>query len=595
MCHRQARDTRVSWFLFPLEPGTKRPKFGFAWKELSSNDPAQIEIWRDQGYDLGVDLGKSGLFVFDPDSAEGEAFFLGLSLPETYTVQTTRGKHRYYAGHGPSTTHRLSLGLDTKGDGGYAVWEADDRDVIDGRIPVPLPSHVVPMINVRKDNKPAATDDQDAPFDVERATVYIKGLAPVREKVDGVDDRTYKAFATLKDLGISEDKAVELMLEHYKCEPQDERYQAFLERKAYNAYFYGQNQAGARAIGTADPLQRFGSVAAVGLVNADENPYRLWDIEEIEDEPPVSWLVDNIIPAETHGVFYGPKKQGKTFVVAHLVLPLAVAGKNVLYYSGEGGKAFVQKRLKAWREAHTNYPTKVPHFKLNKRFPNIMDADQVNRWMDGLEDRGFNPDVMVIDTYARVMSRAGLSENDPLDVGKYVNFMEEFKEQRDCTVITIAHSGKDLAKKARGATTLLDAADFSYEVTADWPNKAIHVRGEDMKDAEPVDMFFEAVPRSDSLILSGITESEYRKLTHTQDLYHASSIGLALANLGASSEEHAVTAYVLARALHHPKFAEPELETSATIDRIARKLAALGKGRLEQYCHGQKWWVPEDD
>ena len=593
----------MSWKIFPITPGAKTPALEGDWRKHATSDPHVIEGWRAAGYDLAVDCGASGLFVIDIDGEEGERNFLEVAAaqcPPTYSIRTPRGgRHLYYAGVGPSSVGTKVSGLaakiDTRGQGGYVVWEGPGYELDEAApaVVAPLPAWVLPALNQRVDHKPAATSDQDTPWQLRQARAYIQGLAPVVQG-QGADATTYQLAATLKDLGVSEDKAVELMLELYDCQPQDERYEAFIERKVNNAYHYGQNEAGAKAI-SADPLQRFGSVAAVGLVDADENPYRLWDIEEIEDEPPVSWLVDNIIPAETHGVFYGPKKQGKTFVVAHLVLPLAVAGKNVLYYSGEGGKAFVQKRLKAWREAHTNYPTKVPHFKLNKRFPNIMDADQVNRWMDGLEDRGFNPDVMVIDTYARVMSRAGLSENDPLDVGKYVNFMEEFKEQRDCTVITIAHSGKDLTKKARGATTLLDAADFSYEVTADWPNKAIHVRGEDMKDAEPVDMFFEAVPRSDSLILSGITESEYRKLTHTQDLYHASSIGLALAKLRAGSEEHAVTAYVLARMLHHPKFAEPELETSATTDRIARKLAALGKGRLEQYCHGQKWWVPEDD
>ena len=75
-----------------------------------------------------------------------------------------------------------------------------------------------------------------------------------------------------------------------------------------------------------------------------------------DDEP--LWLIDNLIPAgPSLGVIFGPPKSGKTFLVAHMFLHVAmgrhycgcaVQQGGVIYITKEGVRGF-QRRMMAAR------------------------------------------------------------------------------------------------------------------------------------------------------------------------------------------------------------------------------------------------------
>ncbi len=114
-----------------------------------------------------------------------------------------------------------------------------------------------------------------------------------------------------------------------------------------------------------------------------------------------------------------------------------------------------------------------------------------------------------------------------------------------------------------------------------------------MKSAKRFEpLHYEAIPHDDSLVVRGITASAYRSLTTVEDAFNSRSVGAALAKVGAVDPAHAVTVHVLASTLYVAQIDEPELEVQAKLDRIARKLSALGKGRLEQYISSAGWSFP---
>lgn len=590
------------WKLFPISPGTKVPALEGDWREHSTDDPEQIEAWRDQGYDLAVDCGASGLLVVDPDGEDGLAAAAQMDLPATYTMRTPRGgKHLYYTGVGPTSVQKLGPKVDTRGTGGYVVWEGPGYELIEDRPVAPLPAWILPALQMRKDHKLSQVGSLDLPQNVKRAVAYLEIRKPAIEG-EGGNEHTYKTAAALRDLGLSHDKALDLLLDwNERCVPPWE--EEDLERLVVNAWSYGQNEEGAQAFDF-DPATRFQGIN-VEYVPQDISPsrFRLWSLAEARQRPAPTFLFDGLLPARSFGVAYGPMENGKTWLLLDTALRIATgmslsgqaAGKprDVVFFAGEGFEDLVHSRVRAWCDYHGIDPD-VPHFHLLESFPNITDEDEIDEMVAEVTKRCSDVALILIDTYARAMAEAGLSENDPLDVMKFVRQMEVLKRGFGCTVIAVHHSGKDLDRQARGSNSLMAAADFGWEITAQWGVNALQLKCAKMKAARRFDpLYYEAVPHDDSLVVRGITANEYHALTRVEDIMSSRNVGKALARLGASNPGEAVTSHVLASALYTPEVGEPEAEVQARIDRMARKLAALGKGRLEHYLTKAGWSFPE--
>ena len=70
--------------------------------------------------------------------------------------------------------------------------------------------------------------------------------------------------------------------------------------------------------------------------------------------------------------------------------------------------------------------------------------------------------LVVVDTLARAMTG---NENPPDDMGKFVAACGRIREACEGHVLIVHHSGKDLAKGARGHSSLRAATDVELEVT----------------------------------------------------------------------------------------------------------------------------------
>jgi hypothetical protein len=116
-------------YLFPLRRRGKLPAHK-GWRDEATRDPATVERWIADGYNLGVETEKSGLIVIDcdvkHDGVDGIANFLAMCgglEPETLTVETASGGRHYYF-FGPavkSTASVVAPGVDVKSRGGYVV------------------------------------------------------------------------------------------------------------------------------------------------------------------------------------------------------------------------------------------------------------------------------------------------------------------------------------------------------------------------------------------------------------------------------------------------------------------------------------------
>lgn len=115
--------------VFPCVAGDKRPLLKHGFHEASS-DAVQLAKWNKKWPDANwaVATGsESGVFVADIDSAEADAWWESLWIPEGAVVETPRGgRHIYYSYDGDGLDLGITNGtihekFDTRGNGGYVM------------------------------------------------------------------------------------------------------------------------------------------------------------------------------------------------------------------------------------------------------------------------------------------------------------------------------------------------------------------------------------------------------------------------------------------------------------------------------------------
>jgi hypothetical protein len=256
-----ARGFRV----FPLLPGSKEPPKGVAGVTRATTDAATIRAWfaADPAINYGVAAG-SGLLVVDVDGEQGEASLAKLeaehgTLPATLTVGSpSNGRHLYMRGDDVSNSAgKIGPGIDIRSAGGYVVgpgsyfanaerrpdkragWYAIANDVAPAAAPPWLMLMAGEAKQRERDQAPVAK--QDAPEDIARARHYLEKDALPAIEGQGGDAQTYKAACELRDLGLSEATALDLMRTLYnpRCLPPWDG--AGLAVKVANAFAYGQN------------------------------------------------------------------------------------------------------------------------------------------------------------------------------------------------------------------------------------------------------------------------------------------------------------------------------------------------------------------
>jgi hypothetical protein len=273
-----------------------------SWNTQSSNDPKQWKQWQIDfpGCGFGYDLANSGLIVMDVDRKEGkngEATFEALiakhdQLPRTRTHQTPSGgwhlffratdKVRTYSktanvfgehidnpGYVPMPGHTFPAAKNGSGAGEYVV--IDNAPVADA--PEWFAEYLKPREREQVDQIPLV--DLDQPHSIELARNYLHCMAGAVEGQGGDDYTALTIAPHLKDLGISEDRAFELMRDEWndRCIPPwslDD-----LRTKVENGYEYCRDEAPGSRIAALDAL-----AAEIGADEIPAAPYKPTEDDE---------------------------------------------------------------------------------------------------------------------------------------------------------------------------------------------------------------------------------------------------------------------------------------------------------------------------
>jgi hypothetical protein len=487
-----------------LTPGQiKRPALAGDWKALATQDEATIEKWwSTKNYNIAVaTLPDDGLVILDYDTKQGQsggkalAAHDALDMPDSFRVSTASGGTHVYlkAPPGvaiPNSVSKLAKNVDVRGNerGGYVVAPGSTIHGKPYAITSEEPIEEIPdwLIQKAKANRKQTAAKQgevlvtlDLPESLKAARAYLMDYAPEALEGAGGDNTTFQVAARVKDFGLSEDAAFELISEHWneeKAIPPWDLDQ--LRVKVRNAYAHGS-----LPIGVASPHAEFGDVSFLlktsTTIPAKSDRLYLVGFNDFADQALTLMgepLVDDLLDRFGFSVLYGRSNSGKTFIMLDLAFCIAAGlpwkGKHstkqglVVYIAAEGGKGLA-KRVKALREHHSldrDIPLAVMPCPINLMATGKeSDTRRIIELVREAEARyGQKCELLVVDTLSRAL--AGGDENASTDMGAFVKHADFLRASLQTHLAVVHHAGKDIARGARGWSGIQAAIDTEIEV-----------------------------------------------------------------------------------------------------------------------------------
>jgi hypothetical protein len=495
--------------ILPIVPNGKEAWIK-EWPEKASSDPATIEAWESQfpNCNWAVACGASGLVVVDQDNRNGGAASFAkleeeLGLPFTLTVATTSGGYHYY--YSGLTRSRTSMvpGIDIKSDRGYVLIPPS---VIGGKpytladdFPIqPLPEQLKEMIGVRvKLNLPLGELD-DNPDALRRGALFLRSASPAIEGSGG-NNHTFRVAAGVRDFGVSESMAFEMMLDIWnpECMPPWEPEE--LATIVRNAYKHAQLPAGNKSI----------SASGFVPVRSTNSPIPISEIGFVN--PPREWVAEGWIPKgpSAFTLFAGEGGAGKSLLMLQLGiavstgtpwLGLPTSQMPVLMVSCEDDITELDRRFYAIRKSnpflleHKNPPFcmlprvgKENVLCLSDQSSGLAKQGPFFKELEySMGEMGASSMLLILDTLSDVYSG---NENDRSLVNSFVkSILGKLSMKYNATIILVSHPAKNKESTYSGSSawnnSVRNRTSLSWAKEEDCTSKYRELKSEKSNYAE---------------------------------------------------------------------------------------------------------------
>lgn len=615
------------WRVFPCYAGTKEPlsiaDLGGSWKDLATDDPAQIEYWASQwpGCNWAVHTGPSGLAVLDVDGTVGEDTLFTLELehgelPLTREHKSPRGgRHLIFYGDIQPSVAKLGPKLDTRGRHSYilippSTFEGKSYALSYDRPIATLPDYLAELAGRRRETVEATTnvelDSRSSVGRAERLLLDYVDRGYVAIEGQGGDDRTYTVCAAVLSLGLSEDKAFELIdtIWNIHCQPvwdADE-----LRTKIANAGRYAQNEPGAWAVPPVreripgDTLDKYIAESAAQPSRREELARFDWmDEGRFSVMPPPVWLIPDMLTRESIAMLYGPSGHYKSFLALNIAARVAQLGECAFYVAAEGIARMARQDFPAWRLAYGE-DNPLPFF-MQEDMPIAIDGGaDYNAFAGSIKlaakEAGKPVGIIILDTLNNAM--LGLEENSAKDTAVLIQAAKALKRTFNCVVMLVHHTPKD-GSEPRGSSALYAAFDTVIRVSSDEDVKLARMFVTKQKTSEKrkLPFCYEGKKVGPGLAFVPIEPKEARMLSADADEFSQKNIVAALNKLKAQFPDNYVSTHVLLETLVAPIQGESEIDRATSLGRAKRGLAAATKGgKLDVFMkgegHGRQWAMP---
>ncbi|MBC7750649.1 MAG: AAA family ATPase, partial [Candidatus Saccharibacteria bacterium] len=212
----------------------------------------------------------------------------------------------------------------------------------------------------------------------------------------------------------------------------------------------------------------------------------------------ISWLIRGYMEAQSLSLMFGDPASGKSFNAVDMAFCIAtgrdwhghkVLAGRVLYIAGEGNRGY-SARCKAWSILNGICLNDAP-LSFSSKTVNLSDpkaASQLNAEIALITSQTSDAvRLIIVDTVARTMDG---DENSSRDMQEFVQQLDALKNQHNCAILMVHHTGHGAKDRARGSTVLKGALDAEYRVSKD-QDGLIRLECTKMKESEaPAPMAF---------------------------------------------------------------------------------------------------------
>ena len=470
------------WPVFPCAPNKKTPLGNLAPNGVlsASTNPATIRQWweREPDANIGIHVGAAGMAVIDLDPDDQGNLPDYDPTPTSLVAKTPRGgEHHFYAiGEGeviPPSASVIAPHVDVRSHNSYVLLapsktpDGDYQWAEEGQTNY-RPDELLEVSHRERDPEHDVwTIEPDLEENVIAAAKWLTTDAKVAIEGQGGDGVAYATAAHLRSFGISEAKALELMVDHWNprnVPPWHLDQLDHLEIKVKNAYAYATSKPG----NITPAFKAVERKAAFKCAKEDDGSetyefgrYTIRNRAAINHIPQPSWLLKGVIPANSYCIMYAPEASFKTFIALDMALSIACGFPQdpaifsdadilqpgpVLYITGEG-LGGIRKRIAGWEATH-NGGSEVTNFDLFDPAPKL--TEDIQALTDFVKSVRDDYKLIVVDTVARVMQ--GMNENVSESVTAFTSLVDAMRSiGQDTSVLALHHTNKEGGIRGFGA------------------------------------------------------------------------------------------------------------------------------------------------
>lgn len=248
--------------------------------------------------------------------------------------------------------------------------------------------------------------------------------------------------------------------------------------------------------------ESYGSVPIASVTAPGRRPLRLLSSADLDDLPPVEWLVADLLAVDSTAWIIGKPGRGKSFVALDVALHVAtgkawhghaVRAGTVVYVVGEGARG-IRPRVRGWEKVHLDGDRVQPGKMI------FIDAAEEGlvlgspAWLElQLTVAQVRPALIIVDTQARMT--VGVDENSAKEMGIVVAEFDRLRRLGGGSTILSVHHQGHAGQQARGSSAMLGAAQTELTVTKKERLITIYVtKQKDDEPIEPVELHLDSIP-----------------------------------------------------------------------------------------------------
>lgn len=564
--------------VFPLAEGSNKPPKGFfGFQQQATTEPDKIRAWWKENprYNVGVATGQ-GVLVVDVDVKSGkkgadslEALeAMGLPL-DGYRVKTpSGGVHVFLRTEQP---HRQIIdrldglpGIDIKCEGNYVVGAGSIRRDFPGTPyeangrPMPAAPEWLDTLLINARPKHAERTEQplvelDQPHNIDNAITYLVNRAPQAIEGAGGNDTTYKVAGRMRDYGLSEPKAWELMLDHWnehKASPVWDAEELLMV--VQNAYRYATGAWGGEdtsidfQVVDDIPLALPTEAADAGPAAEIKNPIKILKTLSFEDmqkmqEP--EWLVAGVLIRNTSALMFGKSNAYKSFTAIDLALSVgtgrewhgcAVQKTKVLLVTTEGANGVGRLRVPGWYAHYEISDELRDNVRLYPQEISLDVKENVDILIATMKHHRIG--LLLLDIFGGTMNGTEVEDTTAREWSRNI---QRILRETGATVLTVAHTGWADETRARMHTHFWGSFDTRLKVEGDKEKLISTTTIERHKDADSTGKWGFRMEKSHGTLIPVLDDKvsdTYLKLTTAQKRALA-ALEEAIANHGTNVEK----------------------------------------------------------